>query len=201
MSDGNDGGTEHPMRSDARRNRQRLLDAATELILEIGGEPSRDAVARRAGVGIATLYRHFPDQQDLLRAVVIDALDRTIAAGEAALADPDGARSALHRYLHAAIDNGLGVVNIAHPLLENIDWPEQTAAAQNLLDRLMEDARTRNALTDEVTATDVGFAAIRFSRPLAIGLDPTDERAISHRQLDHYLDGLAVQAGHHTATN
>lgn len=184
------------MRSDALRNRQRLLGAATELILEIGGEPSRDAVARRAGVGIATLYRHFPDQQDLLRAVAIHALDRTIAAGEAALSDPAGTGSALRRYLHAAIDNGLGVVNIVHPLLDDTDWPEQTAAAQNMLNRLIEDARTQNALTDEVTATDIGFAAIRFSRPLAIGLDPTDERAISHRQLDHYLDGLAAQTGH-----
>src|SRR5690606_16261340 len=51
-----------PMRADARKNHRRLLDAAIGLILELGGEPSRDAVADRAGVGIATLYRHFPDR-------------------------------------------------------------------------------------------------------------------------------------------
>lgn len=189
------------MRSDARRNRQRLLAAANALILEIGGEPSRDAVARRAGVGIATLYRHFPDQQDLLRAAAIDALDRAIAAGEAALSDPGGAGTALRRYLHAAIDNGLGVVNIAYPLLDDTHWPEHTAAAQNMLERLIEDARNHKAIPGEVTATDVGIAAIRFSRPLAIGLDPTDERAISHRQLDHYLDGLAAQAWRYPASS
>ena len=44
--------------------------------------------------------------------------------------------------------------------------------------------------TDDVTATDIALATIRFCRPLAIGLDPADERAIAHRQLDSYLDGL-----------
>ncbi|MEX1271511.1 MAG: TetR family transcriptional regulator, partial [Acidimicrobiia bacterium] len=109
---------DHSMRSDARRNRRRLLDAAIELILETGSAPSRDAVARAAAVGIATLYRHFPDQQDLLRGVAVDVLARTIAAGEAALDEADGG-AALRRYLHEAIDIGLGAVNIVHPLLHD----------------------------------------------------------------------------------
>ena len=56
------------MRADARKNRQRLIEVAVELVLEVGGEPARDAIAERAGVGIGTLYRHFPDQQSLLHA-------------------------------------------------------------------------------------------------------------------------------------
>ena len=75
------------VRADVQRNRRRLLDATIGLILETGGEPSRDAVAQRAGTGIATLYRHFPDQQGLLRAVVLDVLDRTIDQGNVALAE------------------------------------------------------------------------------------------------------------------
>lgn len=180
-----------PMRSDARRNRQKLLAAATELILEIGGEPSRDAVAKAAGVGIATLYRHFPDQQDLLRGVALDVLDRTIAAGEAALKEADGAE-ALRRYLHAAIDIGLGVVNIVHPLLDNIDWPEQRTAAQDVLDRLVDAAHRDGGIPASITSSDIALATIRFCRPLAIGLDTAEERAIAHRQADSYLDGLAV---------
>ncbi len=179
-----------PLRSDARRNRQRLVNAATELVLEVGGEPGRDAVARRAGVGIATLYRHFPDQQTLLRAVAIDVLDRTIAAGEAALADSEDSASALRRYLHAAIDIGLGAVSIVHPLLDNVDWPEQRTAAQNLLERLVDAAQRDETLASDITATEIAFATIRFCRPLAIGLDSAQERAISHRQLDIYINGL-----------
>lgn len=178
------------MRSDARRNRDRLLAAATELILEIGGEPSRDAVAQRAGVGIATLYRHFPDQQGLLRAVVLEVLDRTIAAGEDALTHSGGNGTALSRYLHAAIDTGLGVVNIVHPLLDDTHWPDHAVAANDVIQRLLSDARQAGAIGSDITTTDIAHSAIRFARPLAIGIDPATEREIAHRQLDHYLSGL-----------
>ncbi len=177
------------MRADARHSRRRLLDATVELVLEIGGEPTRDAVAQRAGVGIGTLYRHFPDRQALLRAVVLDVLDRTIEAGESALTDARTGGEALRRYMHATIDTGLGVVNVIHPLLETPDWPEQQAAAKGMLDRLI-DIATRDGAIEDVTATDIALATIRFCRPLAIGLDPAEERAIAHRQLNCYLDGL-----------
>lgn len=180
------------MRSDARRNRERLLVAATELILEVGGEPSRDAVAQRAGVGIATLYRNFPERQDLLRAVVVDVLDRAIAVAESAFADTDSEGTALGRYLHAALDVGLGVVNIVHPLLDQTDWPERAATASELLDRLVHDARQAGAIGRETTTTDIVFASIRFARPLAIGLAREAELDIAHRQLDHYLAGLRL---------
>lgn len=192
MSDTTRPPEDRPLRSDARRNRGRLVAAAAELILELGGEPSRDAVAQRAGVGIATLYRNFPDRQDLLRAVAVDALDRAIAAAETALADAHGDGSALGRYLHAAIDVGLGVVNIIHPLLDAAEWPERTAAASDVLDRLIRDARRAGAISGDVTATDVAWASIRFARPLAAGIAPETERAIAHRQLDHYLNGLRI---------
>jgi AcrR family transcriptional regulator len=183
-----------PVRADARRNRRRLLDAAIELILEVGGEPSRDAIAQRAGVGIGTLYRHFPDRQVLLQAVVLDVLDRTIGRGEAALADSSTGGEALRRYMHAAIDTGLGVVNIVHALLDTPDWPDRSAAAQDLLDRLIDAARRDRAIAEEVTATDIALATIRFCRPLAIGLPPAQEREIAHRQLDTYLDGLVTSS-------
>lgn len=178
------------MRVDARRNRRRLLDAAVGLILEIGGEPSRDAVAQRAGVGIGTLYRHFPDRQSLLRGVVQDVLDQTIARGEAALAESATGGEALRRYLHDAIDIGLGAVNIVHALLDDTDWPDRRAAAQDVLDRLVDAARRDGVIDAAVTPTDIALATIRFCRPLTIGLDAAEERAIAHRQLATYLVGL-----------
>lgn len=182
------------MRADALRNRQTILDAAIELILEVGGEPARDAVAARAGVGIGTLYRHFPDQQQLLRASAMEVLDRALRAGHAALDESATGGEALRRYLHAAIDLGLATVNIISPLLGDTEWPEQRDAARALLDRLVARAVADGALPPDHTATDVALAAIRFCRPLAIGLEPAAERAIAHRQLTSYLDGLARSA-------
>jgi len=184
------GAVGRPVRADVQRNRRRLLDAAIALILESGGAPSRDAVAQRAGIGIATLYRHFPDRQALLRAVVLDVLDRSIEQGDLALAASDTGGEALRRYLHAAIDIGLGAVNVVHALLDDTDWPDRRIAAQTLLDRLIAAARQDGAIGPAVTATDIAHATIRFCRPLAIGLDPDDERAIAHRQLDTFLDGI-----------
>lgn len=181
------------VRADARRNRQAIVNAAIEVVLEVGGEPSRDTVAQRAGVGIATLYRHFPDQQQLLHAVAVEALERAIAEGRAALEEQTTGGHALRRYLHAAIDAGLGAVNIVHPLLNDHDWPEQRDAARNVLDQLVAVAIDDGAASRGLTVTDIALAAIRFCRPLAIGLTADDERAIAHQQLDRYLDGLAAQ--------
>ncbi len=181
------------MRADARRNRRGLLDAAIELVLEVGGEPTRDAIAQRAGVGIGTLYRHFPEQQSLLHAVALDVLDRTIAAGEDALDAHDG--DALSQYMHAAIDIGLGAVNVIYPLLDNPDWPERRQRAEDLSLRLLKRAQRAGRLAPTVTVSDVALAVIRFGRPLAIGLSPADEREIAHRQIDVYLAGLAASGG------
>ena len=56
------------MRADARRNRDRLIAAARDLFAEAGADVSLDAVARRAGVGAGTLYRHFPTRDALVEA-------------------------------------------------------------------------------------------------------------------------------------
>jgi AcrR family transcriptional regulator len=60
--------TARPLRADARRNRERLLEAAVELFAERGTDVSLDAVAGRAGVGIGTLYRHFANREALVEA-------------------------------------------------------------------------------------------------------------------------------------
>jgi AcrR family transcriptional regulator len=183
------------MRADARRNRQAIVDAAIELVLETGGAPARDAVAARAGVGIATLYRHFPDQPQLLRAVALEVVDRAIDEGRAALAESSDGGEALRRYLHAAIDGGLGAITIVHPLLDDHEWPDRRSAAQDVLAELADAATRDGAVEPGYAAPDIALAAIRFSRPLALGHDAAAERAIAHEQLDRYLDGLAAAAG------
>jgi AcrR family transcriptional regulator len=66
---------ERPRRADAIRNRNRILDAAEEVFAREGIAVAVDVVAERAGVGIGTLYRHFPTKEDLFEAIVLTRLD------------------------------------------------------------------------------------------------------------------------------
>jgi AcrR family transcriptional regulator len=80
-------------RADALRNAARVLEAARTVFAEHGSEASLEEIARRAGVGIGTLYRHFPTRDALVEAVFRDTLDAATSRGEQLLAsdDPAGA--------------------------------------------------------------------------------------------------------------
>jgi len=77
-----------PRRADARRNRERLLATARELFEERGAGVPLDEIARRAGVGNATMYRHFPTRRDMIIAVYADEVERLCAKGRDLLAAP-----------------------------------------------------------------------------------------------------------------
>src|SRR5207244_4482440 len=86
------------LRADARRNREQLLAAARDVFVEHGADAPLDEVARRAGVGIATLYRRFPDRESLMRGLALDILGRAAHEARPALADePDNGLA--HRHL------------------------------------------------------------------------------------------------------
>jgi AcrR family transcriptional regulator len=76
---------ERPLRADARRNRAAILKAARQVFARCGGDAQMDDVARRAKVGVGTLYRHFPTKEALLEALAHDHFDRVIAICREAL--------------------------------------------------------------------------------------------------------------------
>jgi AcrR family transcriptional regulator len=93
-----------PRRADARRNHERLLAAARQVFDEQGIDAPIDAVARRAGVGNATVYRHFADRRELALAVYADEVDALCARGTALL-DHDAAGDALFTWLGDFVDH------------------------------------------------------------------------------------------------
>jgi AcrR family transcriptional regulator len=90
-----------PVRRDARRNRGRLIEAAAASFRDEGLDVAVDEIARRAGVGVATLYRHFPAKTDLIVAVTETVLDDLDGAARAALEAPGG--GAVARFLEGAL--------------------------------------------------------------------------------------------------
>ena len=94
-----------PLRADARRNREKLLAAAVELFAERGTEGSLEEVAKRAGVGIGTLYRHFPTRDALVEAAYRNEVAQLRAAADELLAElpPD---QALEAWVRRFVDYG-----------------------------------------------------------------------------------------------
>jgi AcrR family transcriptional regulator len=83
------GGPQRPLRADARRNYDQIVDAARQALLEQGSAASLEEIARRAGVGIGTLYRRFPNRLDLLEAVYREDVDTLRVQSDELLATSD----------------------------------------------------------------------------------------------------------------
>jgi AcrR family transcriptional regulator len=82
-----------PLRADARRNRDRVLQAARAAFAAGGSEASLDEIARGAGVGAGTVYRHFPTKEALFEAVVLDRIGELVEEARARADDPDPGRA------------------------------------------------------------------------------------------------------------
>jgi AcrR family transcriptional regulator len=91
-------------RADAQRNRDHILEVADQYFTEHGIAGSLDQIAKNAGVGAGTLYRHFPTREDLLAALLAARQDRLNQQLEAIRADSTDAATALHRWLTALAD-------------------------------------------------------------------------------------------------
>src|SRR5690242_8811486 len=82
-------GCGRPLRRDAERNRQRILQAAAEVFTQRGLDATLDDVARQAGVGVGTVYRRFPDKETLVAELFQDRIDTLVAAAEKACTGAD----------------------------------------------------------------------------------------------------------------
>ncbi|HEU5158971.1 MAG TPA: helix-turn-helix domain-containing protein [Streptosporangiaceae bacterium] len=182
-----------PLRADARRNRAQILAAARDVFVEQGPGAPLEEISRRAGTGIATLYRRFPDRRSLMRAVVIDALERTTEEARAALAEETDAFAALARYMHRTLD--VRIAAVIPTLLDEISMNEEEIRrigdeGTRYLQQIIDAAQAAGGLRPDVTFADIGMMLIRLSRPLP-GPIPRDlNDRLAHRHLDLLIDGL-----------
>jgi AcrR family transcriptional regulator len=116
-------GGERALRADAQRNQDRIVAAAREAFAEHGYEVPIEEIAKRAGVGAATIYRRFPTKERLLRAIVDAGLADLEPAIDAAAASPD-AWEGLFAGMQALIDLQLANMVLIQILDETGLWPE-----------------------------------------------------------------------------
>jgi AcrR family transcriptional regulator len=194
-----------PMRSDALKNRERLLAAAAQVFEEKGLEASVADVARAAGVGMGTLYRHFPSKEGLVEALVSDVLETTIALARDAAARPDG--TGLEHFLQESSAYQAGHLGCLPKLWITDHHLVQTA--RELIAGLLADAQAHGRVRLDLRSTDISLAlwSIRgvlettgphlpeaWKRHLSLliaGMRPSDaelaQRPLSQNQLDRFL--------------
>ncbi len=129
---------DHPRRADARRNYDRVLAAAKEVFGELGVTAPLDEIARRAGVGNATMYRHFPSRRELVIAVYADEVTTLCELGRSLLADSSPA-DALFRWLRAFI------THVATKRELPLAIPDDTAGQRSALYRQWHDTMRTTA--------------------------------------------------------
>ena len=186
--------TRRPLRADARRNRDRLVAVAAAVVAEQGAEASLEEIARRAGVGSATLHRHFDTRQALLEAVFTGHVDALCATADGLLADPDPL-DALVTWLravlaHAAAHRGLGaalMVGTRDASAGSAFHARITAAGDRLLDRARQEGVVESGVVVGELLQLVGaISATTEGR--------SDGPARAERLLDIAVDGIRVPA-------
>src|SRR3954468_9809793 len=162
---------ERPKRADARRNYDKLITAARQAFTDLGSSASLEEIARRAGVGIGTLYRHFPTRPDLLEAVYLDEVQAICASAEKYADLPPW--EALTGWLREFVAFAATKRALAEEMFTYIDRDAEVfkscaqgiyGAGEPLLKRAQEagEVRTDTDVSD-VTKMIAGIAAIRAS--------------------------------------
>ncbi|GGQ04230.1 TetR family transcriptional regulator [Streptomyces roseolilacinus] len=184
------------LRADALRNRERIVAAAREMFVESGAQVALDEIARRAGVGNATLYRHFPDREALVHEVVVCVMARITRSAERAAAEEADPFGALRRFTHEAADERIGALC---PMLSGTfdhDEPGIAAARDRLegaVQGLFERAQAAGRMRPDVAVGDLLVALSQLTRPLPGTACPVNDQFV-HRHLQLLLDGLEAPA-------
>jgi AcrR family transcriptional regulator len=150
--------TDRPLRSDAERNRQRVLAAAAELFATEGVEASLEEVAARAGVGVGTVYRRFGDREGLIDALFEDQIDEVAALAERAL-ELDDPWAGLELFLRESTALSVADRGLREAVLSPARGRERAGRARAriapLATRLLERAREDGSLRDDLGAFDI----------------------------------------------
>lgn len=182
---------DRPLRADAARNRARVLEVAYDTFAAEGLSVPIDEIARRAGVGAGTVYRHFPTKEDLYRAVVENRICRIVEEGRERVAagDPE----ALFTFIRSVVlqwggtDRGLAEALAGVGIDIKAAMPEAEAGFIALLDDLVKAGQKAGTVRPDVVGADVkailnGSLAMQASNPDAAG-----------RLTEVILDGLRAR--------
>jgi AcrR family transcriptional regulator len=178
-----------PLRADAARNRRLLLAAAADEFAEHGLDASVADIARRAGVGKGTVFRHFATKDDLIAAILIDRMETLSELGER-LYEADDAEAALREFLTAAAmqrqERDLSFLAAASESMAEVNRARERMFSA--IDRLVDRGRDSGVVRADVTGTDVFL--LMCAPNYVAGYVPNASPDLWRRYLALILDGL-----------
>jgi len=189
-------GGERPMRADAQRNYAKLLSAASAAFVESGADDvSLEGIARRAGVGIGTLYRHFPTRQALLEAVYLDQVEALRARADELL-DSASPGDALSAWLHTLVAFSSTKRTLTAAMVATLDKDSELMSTCSKLIRDAGDSLIARCQQAGVVRADVnGTDVVRLVHGISMVTERTpNEPGQADRMLTLVLDGLRPQA-------
>jgi AcrR family transcriptional regulator len=177
-----------PMRADARRNYDNLVVAARKVFADQGGGASMEAVAKEAGVGVGTLYRHFPRRIDIVEAVYRDDVDVLVGSAERGLTDLEP-WAALEAWLRAYVDYGRSKRTFLNELHEAFEKnPDLKPASRDRIwdacERVLRRAQEAGAARRDIDGADL----MQLVSPMCMNGSLTADQG--DRLLAMVLDGL-----------
>jgi len=180
-------------RKDALRNRERVLDAAVELVRRDGEKVPLAQIAEHAGVGIGTVYRHFPTREDLLGALVHRSFGVAVNNARTAAAHPGSALEGIRSFFLATLRDREQFVLPLHggPSVFTPATRKRQADVRVALRTLLERGQAAGELRADLTPEDLIVATSLLSRPLP-GTGDWDRLAL--RQIDLMIHGLGPTA-------
>ncbi|MER5865485.1 TetR/AcrR family transcriptional regulator [Kitasatospora sp. NPDC002040] len=184
------------LRADASRNRARIIAAAREAFVEQGPDVPLDEIARRAGVGNATVYRNFADRRELIHHVTLSVMNRVIGHAEAAMAEEADAFEAVSRFTHAAAEERISALCPMISEHGNPDDPELEETGELLRATVIElitRAQRAGLFRADIGVGDYLIAVTQLTRPLP-GSNCLAADDFSHRHLQILLDGMRAPA-------
>jgi AcrR family transcriptional regulator len=181
------------LRADARQNRARLISAATAAFAEKGADAPLEDIARRAGVGIGTLYRHFPSRVDL-QAAVFRTQVRVVCEQGDALLQTDAPEQAFAAWTRALAGYLITKRGLSRALIDAVGVESELITScwvtmRETTDRLLEKAQEAGVIRSDVTGMDV----MRLVHGVAVSSERDPDRA--GLLLSVMLDGLAARPG------
>jgi AcrR family transcriptional regulator len=190
--------SDRPLRRDAERNRQRILVAARDAFAEDGLSVTLDEIAHRAGVGVGTVYRRFPDKEQLIDALFEDQMTEFACLADDCLCDQDP-WDGLVRFLEQACHTHACDRGLKELALSGVHGRERIARARELMFplvvRLVKRARADGSLRPDLEPTDIPLLQLMLGALSEVTRDVDPE--IWRRYLGIVVDGLRTQRDGH----